>query len=83
MSTIPIVVNFEDHFVLTMCEVDSALTMDGVAEFVAPNFVGRFQRPRPEQTMRIRLQDGEALPRDMTVKDAKWVKYDIVEVFYE
>lgn len=84
MSDLTIVVNFEDDGCLTMVTVDTTLTMDSVAEFIAPNFIGRKLRPRPpEQTMRIRLQDGEAIPRDMTVKDAGWVTYDIVEVFYE
>jgi hypothetical protein len=81
---LPIVINFEDHFVLTMIMIDPELTMDGVVEMAAPHFIGPTLRPRPpEQTMRIRLQDGEAIPRDMTVKDAKWVDYDVIEIFYE
>ncbi|MSR13272.1 MAG: toluene monooxygenase [Gammaproteobacteria bacterium] len=83
MTELPIVVNFEDHFVLTMVTVDTALTMDGVAAAVAPHFIGPTLRTRPHSTMRIRLQGGESLPREMTVEDAGWVKFDIVEVFYE
>jgi hypothetical protein len=84
VSTLPVMVNFENSYALTLMELDTALTMDRVAEFIAPHFIGRTQRPRPpEQKMRVRLQDGEALPPGLTVQQAGWVKFDVVEVFFE
>lgn len=83
MSALPIVCNFEDGCILTLVSVDTDFTMDAVAEAAAEHFAGRMLPLQPGRTMRVRLQDGQPLPRRMRVSDAGWVALDTVEIFYE
>ena len=84
MSALPVVCNFEDGCILTLITVDTAFTMDQVAQEAAEHFAGRMLPLKPDRTMRVRLQDGTApLPRALTVRQAGWVYLDTIEIFYE
>lgn len=84
MSALPVVCNFEDGCILTLVTVDTAFTMDEVADAAAEHFAGRMLPLQPERTMRVRLQDAKApLLRALTVHEAGWVPLDTIEIFYE
>lgn len=83
MSALPIVCNFEDGCILTLVTVDTAFTMDAVADAAAEHFAGRMLPLQQGRTMRIRLQDGRPLSRNLTVEEAGWVALDTIEIFYE
>lgn len=83
MSAVPLVVNFEGDFVLQLVGVDSAFTMDEVADAAALHSVGRRVRPRSEGVLRVRRQDDEKpLERSKTVAQAGLEPMETVVVYW-
>lgn len=82
MADVPLVVNFESDFVLQLVAVDDQSTMDALAEAAAVHSVNRRVKPRPG-ILRVRRQDGDPLPRDLTVSEAGLEHMETVVVYWQ
>lgn len=84
MTTVPLVVNFENDFVLQLVPVEDSFTMDQVADAAAYHSLNRRVKPQPEKTLRVRLQDAESpVGRNVTVEKAGFQVMETIEVYYE
>jgi toluene monooxygenase system protein B len=84
MAAVPLVVNFEGDFVLQLVGVESASTMDQVAQAAAVHSVGRRVKPRTTGVLRVIRQDARApFPRGQTVADAGLQPMETVVVFWD
>jgi len=83
MSAVPLVVNFEGDFVLQLVGVDSANTMDQVAQAAAAHSIGRRVKPRAGGVLRVSRQDApEPFARAQSVADAGLQPMETVVVFW-
>lgn len=84
MATIPLVMNFEEDFVLQLLPVDSENTMDQVAAAAAHHAVGLRIPLRPGKVMRVRPQGAtEPLDRSLKVCDSQLKAMQCIEVVWE
>jgi toluene monooxygenase system protein B len=81
---IPLSTNFEGDFILKLVVVDDDDTMDAVAQKTASHTVGRTVQARPGGVLRVRRQGASApFERNATVREARLVVMECIEVYYE
>jgi len=71
MAVFPIHSNFEEDFVIQLIPVDTADTMDEVAQKCAHHSLHRRVKPKAGKILRVRKhEDGTLFPRNLKVSEA-------------
>jgi hypothetical protein len=83
MSSFPLVCNYEGDYGLKLLLVDTADTMDAVADQARKALVGVVVKaPRPTAVLRVRRHgDRIPLPRSLKVADANFFPMEAVDIY--
>jgi hypothetical protein len=83
VSSFPLVCNYEADYGMKLLVVDTEDTMDAVAEQARKALVGVVAKPpRPNAVLRVRRHTGGGpLPRDLKVRDARFVQMEAVDIY--
>lgn len=83
MSSFPLVCNYEGDYGMKLLVVDTADTMDSVAEQAKKALVGVVVKaPRANAVLRVRRHgDLDPFPRTLKVGEASFVRMEAVDVF--
>lgn len=83
MSSFPLVCNYEGDYGMKLLVVDTADTMDAVADRARKALVGVVVRaPRPTAVLRVRRHgQADPLPRTLKVGEANFIQMEAVDVY--